>query len=81
MIKIFTCSLLVIFLINSPIFGQTQDVWLRFFDSTGDRVGFADKKGMIKIPAKFIKSTRADSFYNIIAVAEFNDSLYKSYYL
>ena len=81
MVKTFTCSLLILFLINPPIYGQTQDVWLRFFDSTGDHVGFADKKGNIKIPAKLSKLTRADSFYNIIAVAKSSDSLYESYYL
>ena len=62
-------------------FGQTQDIWVRFYDTTTDQSGFKDLKGNIKIPAKFEAFTRADTFYHIIAVNEKVDSLYKSYYL
>jgi len=62
-------------------FGQTKDIWVRFYDTTTELSGYKNLKGNIKIPAKFENFTRADSFYNIIAVTEKIDSNYKSYYL
>ncbi|MEJ7821660.1 MAG: WG repeat-containing protein [Chitinophagaceae bacterium] len=62
-------------------FGQTQDVWVRFYDTTKEQSGYKDLKGNIKIPAKFEAFTRADTFHYIIAVNEKVDSSYKSYYL
>jgi len=62
-------------------FGQAPDVWIRFHDSTVQQSGYKDGKGNIKIPAKFEGFTRADSFYNIIAVDEKVGSAYKTYYL
>jgi hypothetical protein len=62
-------------------FGQTPDVWVRFYDTTIEKSGYKDLKGNIKIPAKFEGFTRADSFYNIIAVNEKADNSYKSYHL
>jgi len=70
-----------ILLLNHFSFGQTQDVWIRFYDTTTEQSGYKDLKGHIKIPAKFEDFTRADSFYNIIAVNEKIGSSYKSYYL
>ncbi len=55
-------------------FGQTRDIWIRFFDTTTEQSGYKDLKGNIKIPAKFEAFTRADTFYNIIAVNEKVDS-------
>ena len=69
-----------ILLFNHATFGQTQDVWIRFYDTTTERSGYKDLKGNIKIPAKF-EGTRADSFYNIIAVNEKVGNSYQSYYL
>ena len=62
-------------------FGQTKDIWVRFYDTTTELSGYKDSKGSIKIPAKYDNFTRADTFYNIIAVTEKIDSSYKSYYL
>ena len=74
---------LFIFILLSEYFsfGQSQDVWIRFRDTTTQQSGYKDVKGNIKIPAKFEDFTRADSFYNIIAVYEKVDSSYRSYYL
>lgn len=63
------------------MFGQTKDIWVRFYDTTTELTGYKDLKGNIKIPAKFKNFTRADTFYNIIAVAEKIDNTYKNYYL
>ncbi len=60
-------------------FGQAQDVWVRFYDTKKNNSGYKDLKGKIKIPAKFEEVTRADTFYNIIAVMEAVDL--KTYYL
>ena len=76
-----TALVVLILLFNHFSFGQTQDVWLRFYDTTTELSGYKDRKGNIKIPAKFEGFTRADSFYNIIAVHEKTDSSYKYYYL
>ena len=72
---------ILIFLLSLSLFAQSQDVWLRYYDSTTELFGYKDLKGNIKIPAKFEGFTRADSFYNIIAVHEKSDSTYKAYYL
>lgn len=75
-------SLIIIAIcLNYFLIGQSQDVWVRFRDSVTEQSGYKDLKGNIKIPAKFEDFTRADSFYNIIAVNEKVDSSYKSYYL
>jgi hypothetical protein len=68
-------------LLSHLSFGQTQDIWVRFYDTTTEQSGYKDLKGNITIPAKIKAYTRADSFYNIIAVYEKADSLYKSYYM
>lgn len=73
-------SFIFILLFNHVAFGQKHDVWIRFYDTVTERSGYKDLRGNIKIPAKF-EGTRADSFYNIIAVDEKVDSSYKSYYL
>lgn len=61
--------------------GQIDETWISFYDSTTELIGYKDLKGNIKIPAKFSNLTRADTFYNIIAVSENTDSSYQSYYL
>lgn len=77
----FKTLLLISFFLSQFSFGQKNDVWIRFYDSATELAGFKDLNGNIKIPAKYENFTRADSFYNIIAVAEKIDSSYKSYYL
>lgn len=62
-------------------FGQIQDAWVRFYDTTTELSGYKDLKGNIKIPAKFGRFTRADTFHYIIAVAETIGSTNKEYYL
>ena len=76
-------SVFIIFIIvlSHTSFAQSQDVWLRYYDSTTELTGYKDLKGNIKIPAKFDGFTRADSFFNIMAVHEKIDSSYKAYYL
>lgn len=77
-----TISLLITaILLTHFSFGQTQDVWVRFYDTTREQSGYKDLKGNIKIPAKFEAFTRADTFYHIIAVNEKIDTVYKFYYL
>jgi hypothetical protein len=62
-------------------FGQKNDIWVRYYDTTSQLSGYKDLKGNTKIPAKYDNFTQADTFYNIIAVTEKIDSSYKSYYL
>ena len=62
-------------------FGQSQDIWVRFYDTTTEKSGYKDLKGNIKIAARFDGFTRADTFHHIIAVNETVDSSYKYYYL
>lgn len=69
------------FLLSLSVFGQSNDSWIRFYDTTSDLSGYKDLNGKIKIPAKFTNFTRADTFYNIIAVTEKIDSTWKRYYL
>ncbi len=72
---------IITLLFTKFLFGQTNDVWVRFIDTTTDLSGYKDLKGIIKIPATFETLTRADTFYNIIAVSEEIGSSYVSYYL
>ncbi|MBY0482850.1 MAG: WG repeat-containing protein [Chitinophagaceae bacterium] len=69
------------FFLTQNSFGQTKNIWVRFYDTTTALSGYKDLKGNITISAKYGKSTQADTFYNIIAVTEKIDNLYKSYYL
>lgn len=62
-------------------FGQLQDVWVRFYDTTTEKSGYKDLRGNIKIPARFAGFTRADSFYHIIAVNEEIGNSSQSYHL
>jgi hypothetical protein len=68
-------------LLNLFIFGQEQDIWVRYYDSTTELSGYKDLQGNIKLPARFNGFTRADTFYHIIAVNETIDGSYKQYYL
>lgn len=71
-------TFLLLLFITQTSFGQAKDAWVRFYDTTTELSGYKDGKGNIRIPAKFHSLTRADTFYNIIAVI---DSSYKNYYL
>lgn len=66
---------------SMSLFGQSKDSWIRFYDTITNLSGYKDLNGNIKISPKFENFTRADTFYNIIAVQEKVDSSYKSYYL
>ena len=74
-------SFILCFFLTQFSFGQTKNVWVSFYDTTTELTGYKDLLGKIKIPAKFTNFTRADTFYNIIAVTEKVDSTYKNYYL
>lgn len=72
--------ILSLFLTNFS-YGQSSDSWIRFHDTINRLSGYQDLNGNIKIPAKFKNFTRADTFYNIMAVAEQVDSFWNEYYL
>lgn len=73
--------LLLFFCIQTFLFSQTADPWIRFTDWEKEKCGYKDLNGNIKIPAKFEALTQADTFYNIIAVNEEIEGNYISYYL
>lgn len=70
-------------LLSSPLaYSQTEEPWIRFFDTKTEKIGYKDLKGNIKIPARFENPTRADTFYNIIAVMKLIAGKYQpSYFL
>ena len=72
---------IIIILFSNSASAQTQDVWIRFFDTTTQLSGYKDLKGNIKLPAKFGDLSGADSFYHIIAVTEVTKDSYQRYYL
>jgi hypothetical protein len=75
-------TLFIITLLSAHFsFGQKEDVWVRFRDTTTELSGYKDLKGNIKLPARYGPLTRADSFYHIIAVTETINDSYKQYYL
>lgn len=76
-----TAFFIITLILTQISFGQTEKVWIRFYDTTTEKSGYKDLNSNIKIPAKFEAFTRADTFYNIIAINEKVDSSYKSYYL
>ncbi|ANE52410.1 WG repeat-containing protein [Flavisolibacter tropicus] len=76
-----TALFLFQFLLLHFSFGQSQDSWVRFYDTASEKSGYKDLKGNIKIPATFDGLTKADTFYHIIAVNEMAGDTYKSYYL
>jgi hypothetical protein len=76
-----TTFFIIILLLTQASFAQSENAWVRFYDTTNELSGYKDLKGNIKIPARFVYPTNADTFYNIIAVAEPGASFSKSYYL
>jgi WG containing repeat len=77
-LKTFTLLFLVT-LIYSTVNGQSKKNWYYFRDKKTGLIGYKDRQGNIKIPAKFGGFTGALVFRDIIAVTE--DKTGQSYYL
>lgn len=75
---ILTCVLIVL---GCSINTQIDGLWTAFRDDNSERIGFKDKKGTIKIKAKYIDFTIARKFDKIIAVMEENNGKNETYYL
>jgi hypothetical protein len=71
--------IILMFLLYSPVYGQKKNDWYSFADKNTHLTGYKDKRGNIKIPAKFGGLTSALVFRDVIAVYE--DKSGKSYYL
>ncbi|MFD1603794.1 hypothetical protein ACFSJW_10230 [Flavobacterium artemisiae] len=72
---------LIVVILNYPVFAQSNDVWTSFPNKDTTLVGFKDKNGIIKIQPKFNGFTIARKFENIIAVSEEENGKWKNYYL
>jgi hypothetical protein len=73
--------LLILVILNYPVFAQSNDVWTSFPNKDTTLIGFKDKNGIIKIEPKFNGFTIARKFENIIAVTEEENGKWKNYYL
>lgn len=65
----------------SPVFAQSKDSWVAFWNQDSMRIGFKDSTGNIRIQPKFTGFTIANKFDNIIAASEELDGTFISYYV
>lgn len=72
--------LIVLLLCVQSSYGQSNDVWVRFMDTTTNLCGYRDLKGVVKVPARLAPYGSPDSFYHIITAIE-PGVPYKSYFL
>jgi len=63
------------------LFGQTNDIWISFWNNDTTLIGYKDKNEIIKIEPKFEAFSIAGKFDYIIAVMEEIDGKYECYHL
>ena len=63
------------------IVGQNDGIWTSFWNNDMTLIGYKDKNGIVKIEPRFGTFTIANKFDNIIAVAEYINEKWNSYYL
>jgi len=76
-------NILILLLITTTLslFGQNDDIWTSFWNNDTTLIGYKDKNGIVKIEPKFESISIARKFDKIIAVAEYIDEKWNSYYL